>query len=76
MMRKKDRKLKKDRRRAAAYDRKIVRLREDSVGQSRKPALLVQQESFDRQSRLMDYGMMLARAYAGMPKIEPIYWRV
>lgn len=75
-MKKSERKAKKERRRADAYARKIVRLREDSVGQSRKPALLVQQESFDRQSRLIDYGLMLARAYAGMPKIEPIYWRV
>lgn len=75
-MKKKDRKIKKDRRRADAYARKIVRLREDSVGQSRKPALLVHQESFDRQSRLIAYGLMLARAYAGMPPISSLFYRV
>lgn len=75
-MRKRDRRTKKYRRRADSYARKIVRLREDSVGQSLKPALLVQQESFERQSRIIEYGLMLARAYAGMPKIEALYWRV
>lgn len=75
-MKKCDRKIKKDRKRSEAYGRKIVRLREDSVGQSRKPALLVHQESLDRQFRLIAYGLMIARAYARMPKIEPLYWRV
>lgn len=72
-MKKHERKSKKNRRRAEAYGRKIVRLREDSAGQSRKPALLIQQESLERQARLIAYGMTLAKAYAGMPKIDPIY---
>lgn len=75
-MKKTERKAKKSQRRADAYARKIVRLREDSVGQSRKPALLVQQESFERQARIIEYGLMLARVYAGRPKIEALYWRV
>ncbi len=75
-MKKHERKNKKNRRRAEAYARKIVRLREDSVGQSRKPALLIQQESIELQAMIIAYGMMLAGAYAGMPKIEALYWRV
>lgn len=44
-MRKKDRKVKKDRRRADAYDRKMSKVAKDCIGQSRLPMVL--QDHYD-----------------------------